>query len=99
MQRISWDTTLVVLAFAFRGIVHLRKTQPKVAFLFILYAVGFTILHLPFVMNTRLRIPLMEPLIIILAGVGSASLGPLFRYGREEGDFLKPPDTSATVTT
>jgi hypothetical protein len=90
---------LVVLGFAFRGIVHLCKTQPKVASLFILYAVGFTILHLPFVMNTRLRIPLMEPLIIILAGVGSASLGPLFRYGREEGDFLKPPDTSATVTT
>jgi hypothetical protein len=43
------------------------------------YAVGFTLLHLPFVMNTRLRIPLMEPLIIVLAGVGWSSWNPLSR--------------------
>lgn len=70
---------LIVLAFALRGTVQLYKARPGLASLFILYAVGFTLLHLPFVMNTRLRIPLMEPLIIVLAGIGWSSWSFLSR--------------------
>jgi 4-amino-4-deoxy-L-arabinose transferase-like glycosyltransferase len=70
---------LVVLAFALGGIVQLHKARSRLASLFMFYAVGFTLLHLPFVMNTRLRIPLMEPLIIVLAGVGWSSWNPLSR--------------------
>jgi hypothetical protein len=43
---------LVVLAFALCGIVQLYKTRSRLAALFALYAVGFTMFHLPFVMNT-----------------------------------------------
>jgi len=65
---------LVALALAMAGINWLRSRRPQIAEIFLLYMVLFTVLHLPLVMNTRLRIPLMEPLVIILAGVGWAGL-------------------------
>jgi hypothetical protein len=48
----------------------LRKNNLRVALALQVYAVGFTLLHLPLVMNTRLRIPLLEPLVVVLAGAG-----------------------------
>ena len=60
----------VILALATVGWFALRKLRPAVANFFLVYAVGYTILHLPLVMSTRLRIPLMEPLQVILAGAG-----------------------------
>jgi 4-amino-4-deoxy-L-arabinose transferase-like glycosyltransferase len=71
----------VVLAFAVGGLYHLGKIRPELASLFVVYVAGFTLFHLPFVMNTRLRIPLMEPLIIVLAGAGWSRL-----IGRNQED-------------
>jgi hypothetical protein len=53
----------------------LRQTKPRIAAVLLAYALGFTILHLPLVMNTRLRIPLLEPLFVILAGAGWCWMG------------------------
>jgi 4-amino-4-deoxy-L-arabinose transferase-like glycosyltransferase len=58
------------LMLAVLGWFSLRRSRRQIAQLLLLYAVGFTILHLPLVMSTRIRIPLMEPLVVILAGAG-----------------------------
>lgn len=60
----------VVLGLSACGWLVLRRLEHRLAVILLGYAVGFTALHLPFVMNTRLRIPLMEPLIVILCGMG-----------------------------
>ena len=59
---------LLCLLLAAGGWLELRRTRPEMAAMFLVYAGGYTLLHLPLVMNTRLRIPLMEPLIVVLAG-------------------------------
>jgi 4-amino-4-deoxy-L-arabinose transferase-like glycosyltransferase len=72
-----------ILLGAIFGWLRLKKTAPRLAWLFLLYAVFATALHLPFTMNTRLRSPLLEPFLCILAAVaiaptsfaGSASTG------------------------
>ena len=58
----------LVLAAAIVGWWRLRETHPTLALTLLLYVAGFTLMHLPFVMNTRLRIPLMDPLLCMLAG-------------------------------
>ena len=58
----------VVLGLAVSGWFRLRETRPVLASIFLTYIVTLTLLHLPLVMNTRLRIPLLEPLFVILAG-------------------------------
>jgi len=58
---------LLLAAF---GWLVLRKTSLPLAQILGVYTLGFMILHLPFVMSTRIRIPLMEPLIVILSGPG-----------------------------
>ncbi len=68
----------MVLLFAIAGWLALRRTNIAVAELLLIYAAGFTLLHLPLVMNTRLRIPLLEPLFVILAGAGCVGLAPHF---------------------
>jgi hypothetical protein len=60
----------VALLGAIFGWRVLRWSNPGFATILLAYAAGFTLLHLPLVMNTRLRIPLLEPLIAILAGAG-----------------------------
>lgn len=60
----------VALGLAIVGWFSLRRTRPVIAYWFLAYATILTILHLPLVMNTRLRIPLVEPLLVILAGIG-----------------------------
>jgi 4-amino-4-deoxy-L-arabinose transferase-like glycosyltransferase len=73
----------MVLVAAVAGWRCLRQTDGATAELLLLYAAGLTLLHLPLVMNTRLRIPLLEPLFVILAGVGARALGdhfPRLRY-------------------
>lgn len=59
-----------VLAFAIGGWFHVRESRPGLASILLVYAIGLTVLHLPLVMNTRLRIPLLDPLIIIFSGAG-----------------------------
>jgi hypothetical protein len=53
----------------------LRKNNPQVALALEVYAAGFTLLHLPLAMNTGLRIPLLEPLVVVLAGAGVVPVG------------------------
>ncbi len=57
-----------VLGVAILGWFRLRKAKPRIAYLLLLYCVAATILHLPFTMNTRYRVPLVDPLLCILAG-------------------------------
>jgi 4-amino-4-deoxy-L-arabinose transferase-like glycosyltransferase len=63
-----------LLALAAVGWLRLRSADPMLARLFLLYAVLVTILHLPFVMNTRLRMSLIDPWTAVLAGAGWAAL-------------------------
>lgn len=76
----------IVLAIAIVGLYHLRNTRPELGDWVILYLVGITLVHLPFVMNTRLRIPLVEPLIIVLAGDGWVRLHYLIRHRHQDRD-------------
>ncbi|HTU33383.1 MAG TPA: glycosyltransferase family 39 protein [Candidatus Acidoferrum sp.] len=58
----------IVLGLAIGGWLALRKSHSAIALTFAIYAGGITLLHLPLVMSTRIRIPLIEPLVLILAG-------------------------------
>ena len=69
----------VVLAFAVGGWFALRNERPDLASMFLMYAIGITILHLPLVMNTRLRIPLVDPLLVILCGAGWVRFTTVFQ--------------------
>ena len=65
-----------VLAAAILGWLRLRKSTPRIAHLLLLYCVLATVLHLPFTMNTRLRVPLIDPLLCVLAGIALAPGSP-----------------------
>ena len=72
-RRIRFAGVLVywcALLLAILGWHALRQTHAGIAAVLLVYAAGFTLLHLPLVMNTRLRIPLLEPLLVMLAGAG-----------------------------
>jgi len=60
----------LVLALAFAGWMSLLSSSRLVAFGFAFYAAFVTAAHLPFVMNTRLRVPFIDPLLAVLAGGG-----------------------------
>jgi 4-amino-4-deoxy-L-arabinose transferase-like glycosyltransferase len=60
----------LTLLLAAGGWWRLREIKPRIATVLLIYAAAFTALHLPLVMNTRLRIPLLEPLLVMLAGAG-----------------------------
>jgi hypothetical protein len=57
-----------LLALAIGGWFRVWRSKPMLARAFLFYAIVLTALHLPFPMLTRLRIPLIDPLIIILGG-------------------------------
>lgn len=57
---------LLVLACA--GWWKLKQTRSQVAALLLGYAVLMTVLHIPFLMNTRIRSPLVDPILAVLAG-------------------------------
>jgi hypothetical protein len=67
-------TYWIVLSLATLGLISLRKQKPALARAFLLYVLVITLLHLPFNMNTRYRIPFVEPLVVVLAGISAASL-------------------------
>ena len=62
-----------LLLLAIVGWFQLRTQNPTFALLFLAYAVLVTMLHLPFVMNTRLRMPFLDPWIAVLAGASLAA--------------------------
>ncbi|HTZ73656.1 MAG TPA: glycosyltransferase family 39 protein [Candidatus Aquilonibacter sp.] len=57
-----------ILAAAIAGWLRLRKSWPLAANMLLLYAVMYTVLHFPLVMSTRIRFPLMDPLVAMLGG-------------------------------
>ena len=69
----------VVLLLAIAGWFHLRSLQPNAARMFFFYAIVLTAMHLPLTMNTRLRSPLFDPVLVSLAGGGWLSLSDRFR--------------------
>lgn len=63
----------IILALGIIGWFCLRRGKPALAQAFLLYILLVTVLHLPFNMSTRYRIPLMEPLLVVL-GAGTAAM-------------------------
>lgn len=64
-----------ILALAIRGWFRLWRSKPTLARALLFYTIALTALHLPFPMLTRLRLPLMDPLIIILSGAALITEG------------------------
>ena len=60
----------VFLALAVAGWFRLRSQIPGMARLFFCYAALVTVMHLPFVMNTRLRMPFTDGLLVVLSANG-----------------------------
>jgi len=80
-----------VLALALVGWVRLRSSSRIAAFVIAFYVVVVTSAHLPFVMNTRLRIPFIDPLLAVLAGGGFCFLICKFQQRRERSEALHLP--------
>jgi 4-amino-4-deoxy-L-arabinose transferase-like glycosyltransferase len=69
----------VLLAAACIGWWNLRGARPQLAVMLLGYAVLMTLVHTPFVMDSRIRAPLIDPLIAVLAG------GGVFTHRRSPG--------------
>jgi Dolichyl-phosphate-mannose-protein mannosyltransferase len=69
----------IALALALVGLIKLFSTRRVAAITTLAYALFVTAAHLPFVMNTRLRIPFVDPLVAVLAAGGL--LACVSRYG------------------
>ncbi len=65
-----------ILAAAIVGWLRLRKIWPTAANILLFYAVMYTVLHFPLVMSTRIRFPLMDPLLSMLGGGIAAESAP-----------------------
>lgn len=64
----------IILALAIVGWFSLRREKPALALVFLLYVLIITVMHLPFNMSTRYRIPLMDPLLVVLGAETIATL-------------------------
>lgn len=83
-QGLSWPNRMarwagvgfywIMLLLTVAGWLRLRRTNAKIARALLFYAIVVTLVHLPVVMNTRLRSPLLDPLLAALAGGGLLSL-------------------------
>jgi 4-amino-4-deoxy-L-arabinose transferase-like glycosyltransferase len=62
----------VLLALAVAGWFRLKSKDAHLARSFIFYAALVTVMHLPFVMSTRLRMPFMDVLLAVLVGIWAA---------------------------
>jgi hypothetical protein len=78
---VYWGLLLLACAGWFR----LRTRLPAAAHLFLFYCLMVTLLHAPFNMNTRLRVPLIDPLLPVLASGGCLGfVGRCFSGENEE---------------
>jgi 4-amino-4-deoxy-L-arabinose transferase-like glycosyltransferase len=59
-----------LLALGIAGWFQLRAVKPELAYILLFYAILVTVLHIPFNMNTRLRMPFIDPLLAALGGAG-----------------------------
>jgi Dolichyl-phosphate-mannose-protein mannosyltransferase len=64
----------LLLLAAILGWLELKSQNSNAARLFLSYAVIVTVMHLPFVMNTRIRTPLIEPMLAIFAGLAFTTI-------------------------
>jgi hypothetical protein len=71
-----------VLVLAVLGWSRLLKLERPSALSLGFYVLVVTLAHLPFVMNTRLRIPFFDPLFAVLAGGGLSFL--FAKYKRQD---------------
>jgi 4-amino-4-deoxy-L-arabinose transferase-like glycosyltransferase len=60
----------LALGLAIAGWLALRGRSPAAAWLLLFYVILMTVLNLPFAMETRHRVPMIDPLIAALAGGG-----------------------------
>jgi len=74
----------VLLALGIAGWFKLRALRPELAYILLFYAILVTILHVPFNMNTRLRMPFIDPWLAVLGGAGL-----LWAAERMEFQFLR----------
>jgi 4-amino-4-deoxy-L-arabinose transferase-like glycosyltransferase len=63
-----------ILLLALIGWLHLRTSQSRLSLIVLSYVIIITVFHTPFVMNSRIRAPLADPLLAVLAGGGGAGL-------------------------
>lgn len=77
-----------LLVFAFTGWFCLRARNLGLAHIFLFYCITLTILHAPFNMNTRLRVPLVDPLLPVLASAGWLGFAAT-RVSEENKDLRK----------
>jgi Dolichyl-phosphate-mannose-protein mannosyltransferase len=78
----------ILLTVACFGLSRLGQARPRLAFGILGYVFLITVLHTPFVMNSRIRAPLVDPLISVLAGGG---LGLLWVTKHDETINPRPP--------
>jgi 4-amino-4-deoxy-L-arabinose transferase-like glycosyltransferase len=64
----------LLLALAVAGWFRARVWRPEMAWMCLFYAILITVLHVPFNMNTRLRMPFIDPWLTVLAGAAVAGL-------------------------
>jgi len=62
-----------LLALALAGWWRLKGERPEIAMVLLGYGLLATLAHTPFVMNSRIRAPLLDPLLAVLAGGGLAA--------------------------
>ena len=60
----------IALLLACLGFRHLWRERRDAAWLVAIYVILLTVVHFPFAMNTRLRLPIMDPLVAALAAGG-----------------------------
>jgi len=70
IRRFGVLTYWIVLLLAIPGYFAVRSNRPELASAFLAYFLVVTMLHIPFCMNTRYRVPFIDPVLAILAGVG-----------------------------
>jgi 4-amino-4-deoxy-L-arabinose transferase-like glycosyltransferase len=80
-----------VLALALVGWVRLLSSSRIAALATAFYLGVVTSAHFPFVMNTRLRIPFIDPLLAVLAGGGSYFLICKYQLGRNPAGVRHRP--------
>ncbi len=75
----------VLLALAIGGWLQLESRKSPWSYPLLFYAVLVTVMHIPFTMNTRLRVPFIDPLVAVLAGIGVVTLWRWEKAGGANG--------------
>lgn len=72
---LSWIGFLLAL-FGWKSLARVHRREAR---LLVAYALVITVVHLPFIMASRYRIPFISPVVILLAGAGLLDLYRRFR--------------------